>query len=125
MEIINVVAAIITKENFYLIAQRNRNKHLGLQWEFPGGKVNHNEKFQDALMREIMEELSIKINIQKKITEKNYKDKKIDAIIHYFFCTLGEGIIKLTEHEDFLWVEKKNLYKFNLVPGDKKVLSLL
>jgi len=125
MKVINVVAAVIKKENLYLIAQRNHKKHLGLKWEFPGGKVENNENFQDALIREIIEELSVKINIEKKITKKNYKDKKIDAIIHYFLCTLGEGIIKLTEHEDFSWVEKKNLYKFNLVPGDKKILPLI
>ena len=125
MKSINVVAAVIKKENLYLIAQRNYKKHLGLQWEFPGGKVENNENFHDALMREIMEELSIKIDIQEKITEEGYKDKKINVIIHYFFCTLREGIIKLTEHEDFLWVEKNFLYNFNLVAGDKKILSLI
>ena len=125
MKSINVVAAVIKKENLYLIAKRSHKKYFGLQWEFPGGKVENNENFHDALMREIMEELSIKISIQEKIVEKNYKDKEIDIIIHYFFCTLKEGIIKLTEHEDFLWVEKNNLYKFNLVAGDKKILPLI
>ena len=52
----NVVAAIIKKNNLYLIAQRNRHKHLGLKWEFPGGKVNPNETFEKALSREIKEE---------------------------------------------------------------------
>ena len=49
----NVVAAIITQNNTYLIVQRNKNKHLGLKWEFPGGKVNFNESFEEALSREI------------------------------------------------------------------------
>ena len=52
----NVVAAIIKKNNKYLIAQRNRNKHMGLKWEFPGGKVDKNESFEGALKREILEE---------------------------------------------------------------------
>ena len=60
---INVVAAVIKNKNLYLIAQRNRNKHLGLKWEFPGGKVEKNETFHDALIREIREELNVDIHI--------------------------------------------------------------
>ena len=63
----NVVAAIIKKNNQYLIVQRNRNKHLGLKWEFPGGKVHDNETFEEALSREIKEELNITINMHEKI----------------------------------------------------------
>ena len=71
---INVVAAIIKKDNQYLITQRNKNKHMGLRWEFPGGKVNENENFEEALKREIKEELNIRINIYEKIAEEEYKD---------------------------------------------------
>ena len=55
MEPKDVVAAIIKKDNFYLIVQRNRNKYMGLKWEFPGGKVETNENFYEALSREIQE----------------------------------------------------------------------
>ena len=65
----NVVAAIIKKNNQYLIVQRNRKKHLGLKWEFPGGKVYDNETFEEALSREIKEELNITINMHEKIAE--------------------------------------------------------
>tara|TARA_Y100000739_G_scaffold176209_1_gene154036 strand:- start:257 stop:427 length:171 start_codon:yes stop_codon:yes gene_type:complete len=51
MKSIHVVAAIIKKDNQYLIVQRNKNKHLGLKWEFPGGKVDENESFESALKR--------------------------------------------------------------------------
>ena len=125
MTIINVVAAVIKKENFYLIAQRNKNKHLGLQWEFPGGKVEGNESFKEALVREIFEELNITINIYKKITEENFKDDKIDVKIYYYLCSIKEGIIKLAEHEDYLWIEKKNINQYDLVTGDKKILPLI
>ena len=69
MKITNVVAGVITKENFFFIAQRNRHKHLGLKWEFPGGKVDMNETNEEALKREIKEELNINILIKKKITQ--------------------------------------------------------
>ena len=107
MKPINVVAAVIKQDNLYLIAQRNRDKYFSLKWEFPGGKVEDNESFQNALIREIYEELNIKINIHKKISKENYRDKTIDIIIHYYLCSIKNGTIILSEHEDFSWVEKK------------------
>lgn len=125
MKSINVVAAIIQKEDLYLIAQRNRNKYFGLKWEFPGGKVENNESFQAALIREIHEELDIKIIVHNKISEKNYNDEKIDVIIHYYLCSIKEGDIKLLEHEKFTWVLKKNFHQYNFVEGDKNILYLI
>ena len=121
----NVVAAIIKKNNKYLIVQRNRKKHLGLKWEFPGGKVQKNETFEEALAREIKEELNIKVSLQDKITEEKYKDEKIDIILHYYLCTQESGIIKLSEHEDLAWVEKKDFDKYDFVEGDSDIISLL
>ena len=95
MKSTNVVAAIIKKNNQYLIVQRNRNKHLGLKWEFPGGKVHENEDFKKALTREIEEELNITINMHEKIAEEKYKDKKIDIVLHYYLCSQKSGTIKL------------------------------
>ena len=121
----NVVAAIIKKNNQYLIVQRNRNKHLGLKWEFPGGKVHDNETFEESLSREIKEELNITINIHEKIAEEKYKDDKIDIVLYYYLCSLKNGIIKLNEHENFAWVEKKDFNKYDFAEGDGNILSLL
>ena len=125
MKSTNVVAAIIKKNNQYLIVQRNRNKHLGLKWEFPGGKVHENENFKKALTREIQEELNITINMYDKIAEKKYKDEKIDIVLHYYLCSQKSGTIKLNEHEDLAWVEKKDFDKYDFAEGDKKILSSL
>ncbi len=121
----NVVAAIIKKNNFFLIVQRNRAKHLGLKWEFPGGKVENNETFEEALLREIKEELNIIISLQDKVAEEKYKDKKIDIILHYYLCIYESGIIKLNEHENLAWVEKKDFDKYDFAEGDSNILSLL
>ena len=121
----NVVAAIIKKNNLYLIAQRNRHKHLGLKWEFPGGKVNPNETFEKALSREIKEELSISILIHNKIAEENFKDEKINVKLHYFIYTHTSGLITLNEHENFAWVEKKDFDKYDFAEGDRDIISLL
>ena len=121
----NVVAAIITQNNTYLIVQRNKNKHLGLKWEFPGGKVNDNESFEEALSREIKEELNVEINIQRKFAEEKYKDEKIDIVLHYYLCSLKSGTIKLNEHENLAWVEKKDFAQYDFAEGDGNMLSLL
>ena len=120
-----VVAAIIKKDNLYLIVQRNKHKYLGLKWEFPGGKVESGETFEEALLREIEEELSIVINVYEKIAEEKYKDNKINIILHYFLCSQKSGTIKLNEHEDFAWIEKKDFAKYDFAEGDGNILSQL
>jgi 8-oxo-dGTP diphosphatase len=121
----SVVAAIIKRDKQYLIVQRNKNKHLGLKWEFPGGKVHENENFEEALKREVQEELNISINIHKKIAEEGYKDEKIDILLHYYLCSQKNGTIKLSEHEEQAWVEKKDFEKYDFAEGDGNILSSL
>ena len=122
---IDVVAAVINKNNKYFIAQRNRNKHFSFYWEFPGGKVDNYETFEFALKREILEELSIGIKIKEKISSQKHKDYKINVHIHYFLCEHLNGKIQLSEHEDMCWVTKKELYNYKMAPGDSKIIKLL
>ena len=122
---IDVVAAVIKKDNKYLIAQRNRNKHFAFYWEFPGGKVDKGETFEIALQREIKEELSIEIKIYKKISFQIHKDDKINVKVHYFLCEHSAGKIILSEHEDLKWVTKKELYSYRMAPGDAKIIEFL
>jgi len=122
---IDVVAAVIKKNNKYFIAQRNRYKHFALHWEFPGGKVDRGESFEKALKREIFEELSINIKIKEKITSEKFKDDKIHVEVHYFSCEELDGDIILSEHEDMKWVLKKNLLNFKLAPGDSRIIKYL
>ena len=122
---IDVVAAVIKKNNKYFIAQRNRHKHFAFHWEFPGGKVDNDESFEQALKREIYEELSINIKIKKKITSEKYKDDKIDVEVHYFLCEVMDEDFILSEHEDMKWLLKKDLLNFKLAPGDSKIINYL
>ena len=125
MRAINVVVAVIKKDNLYLITQRNRDKHMGLKWEFPGGKVETNETLQDALAREIYEELNIDINIYEKLAEERYKDSEINIVLHYFLCSIKDGIINLNEHEAMEWVDKTDFDKYDFVEGDGNITSLI
>ncbi len=125
MDKFDVVAAIIVNENKFFIAQRNRNKHMGLSWEFPGGKVEKGETFEIALKREIKEELNIEINIISKLGEENYQDEKINVKLHYFLCSHIYGDITLSEHEDSAWVTKNEFKNYNFAEGDSDIINLL
>ena len=121
----DVVAAIIKKGNLYLVAQRNRDKYMGLKWEFPGGKVEANETLQEALTREIYEELNININVYEKIAEEKYKDSEINIVLHYFLCSIKDGDISLNEHEAMEWADKTDFDKYDFVVGDGNITSLI
>ena len=125
MKPINVVAAIIKKNGSYFIAQRNKEKYMGLKWEFPGGKVDPGETLIEALSREIHEELNINIRVHEKLAQEKYKDNEINIVLHYFLCSIIDGTIKLNEHEAMKWVEKKDFDKYDFVEGDGNITSLI
>ena len=121
----DVVAAIIKKEDRYLLAKRSKKKYMGLKWEFPGGKVEQNETFKDALSREILEELNVNIEIHNKVAEERYQDEEINIVLHYYLCTLIDTNIVLSEHEAIEWVKKQDFLKYEFVPGDGDITSLI
>ena len=121
----DVVAAIIKKGNLYLVTQRNKDKYMGLKWEFPGGKVEANDTLQEALTREIYEELNININVYEKIAEERYKDSEINIVLHYFLCSIKDGVISLNEHEAMEWADKTDFDKYDFVVGDGNITSLI
>ena len=125
MKSTNVVAAIIKKDDYYLIAKRKRNKYMGLKWEFPGGKVEQSETFKEALSREIHEEFNITINIQNKLAEEKYKDDEIDIVLHYFICSSNDEDFILSEHEAIEWIKKEDFDHYDFVAGDGNITSLL
>ena len=116
---INVVAAVIKDENEkILITQRNLKKAQGGLWEFPGGKIEPNETRENAIVREIKEELDIDIEVKSYLSEKvfNYPEKDINLIA--LECKKIRGEIKLLEHEDYKWVSKNELDNFQFAPAD-------
>ena len=122
---IDVVAAIIKSEDYYLVAKRNKDKYMGLKWEFPGGKVEQNETFKEALSREILEELNVNIQIHSKVAEERYQDEEINITLHYYMCSLIDNDIVLSEHEAIEWVKKQDFINYEFVPGDGDITSLI
>ena len=121
----DVVAAIIKKGDHYLLAKRSKEKYMGLKWEFPGGKVEQNETFKDALSREILEELNVNIEIHNKVAEERYQDEEINIVLHYYLCTLIDTNIVLSEHEAIKWVKKQDFLKYEFLHGNGYIKSLI
>ena len=121
----DVVAAIIKKDDCYLLAKRNKEKYMGLKWEFPGGKVEKDESFEEALSREILEELNVNIEIHNKVAEERYQDDEINIVLHYYMCSLIDTDIVLSEHEAIEWVKKQDFLNYEFVPGDGDITSLI
>ena len=121
----DVVAAIIKNNDYYLLAKRNKDKYMGLKWEFPGGKVEDRETFKEALSREILEELNVNIEIYNKVAQESYQDEEINIVLHYFMCSLLDENIVLSEHEEIQWVKKQDFYKYEFVPGDGDITTLI
>jgi len=121
----DVVAAIIKKDDYYLLAKRNKDKYMGLKWEFPGGKVEKDESFEEALSREILEELNVNIEIHNKVAEERYQDDEINIVLHYYMCSLIDTDIVLSEHEAIEWVKKQDFLNYEFVPGDGDITSLI
>lgn len=121
---INVVAAVIKDENEkILITQRNLKKAQGGLWEFPGGKIEHNETRENAIVREIKEELDIDIEVKSYLSEKVFKYPEKDINLIALECKKINGEIRLLEHEDYKWVSKNELDNFQFAPADLFIIE--
>ena len=122
---VDVVAAVIKKDNLFLIANRSFEANSSGLWEFPGGKVEEKETFVSALIREIEEELSLKIQVGEKITsiDLNTSDRYIS--VHYFYAFIVSGHINLNVHSEFKWVARDQLSTFKYIDGDRYILKHL
>ena len=122
---IDVVAAVIKKNDLFLIANRSFEDNSQGIWEFPGGKVEENETFTSALIREIKEELSLNIKVGNMIAtiDLNKTDKNI--YVHYYYAFILSGQISLNVHSEFKWVPHPQLKKFTYIDGDRHILNYL
>ncbi|MDP3981904.1 MAG: (deoxy)nucleoside triphosphate pyrophosphohydrolase [Chlamydiota bacterium] len=123
--VIHVAAGIFYRDGFYLITQRFPDAHYGLYWEFPGGKRHEGESLQDCLIREIMEELGVEIEVGELISEESYQTA--DRLIHlYFFrCRIQRGELQKIDCYDFRWVMPNELRSYQFPPADEKILDYL
>lgn len=123
MKCIEVVAAIIQNDNQYLATQRGYGEFEGM-WEFSGGKMEAGESKDDALIREIKEELDVEVTIDKFLCTVDYDYPNFHLTMHCFLCSV-DGDIKLLEHKSAKWLKKEELNDVEWLPADIVVINLL
>lgn len=121
---INVVAAIIIKDGMLFATQRGYGEWQGW-WEFPGGKIESGETPEEALKREIREELATEIEVGRLLTTVEYDYPKFHLTMHCYLCSIVSGELSLLEHEDARWLERVTLNSVRWLPADDAVLKSL
>ena len=121
---IAVVAAIFVRDCRIFATQRGYGEWKDW-WEFPGGKIEPGESPEDALKREIREELATEIEVDELLTTVEYDYPKFHLTMHCYLCTIISGDLSLLEHEDARWLALDELDCVKWLPADKDVIEKL
>ena len=118
MKTIQVVAAIIIKDNQVYATQRGYGEFKGW-WEFPGGKTETGESLEDALKREIREELGAEIEVGELLDIVEWDYPNFHLTMHCFVCSLLSDTLQLNEHEADAWLGAESLHSVKWLPADE------
>ena len=124
MKTINVVAAIIIKDQKIFATQRGYGEFKN-GWEFPGGKIESGESPEHALKREIREELDAKIRVGELFDTIEYDYPNFHLSMKCFLCSLISDQLTLREHEAAKWLTKENLSSVEWLPADITIIDKL
>ena len=124
MKHIEVVAAIIRKEEKIFATQRGYGDYKDW-WEFPGGKMEAGETPEEALVREIREELSTEISVDEFLCTVEYDYPAFHLKMHCYLCSLLSEALHLNEHEAAKWLTKDELGSVKWLPADLEVVEKL
>ena len=124
MKTLNVVAAIIKKDNKILATKRGYGEFINM-WEFPGGKIEPQETKEEALVREIREELDCTIKPIKFALDLEYQYPTFYLKMSCFEAVITEGTPKLLEHNDAKWLTKSQLDSVDWIPADLTIIDYL
>ncbi len=128
LKTIEVVAAVIVKDGDVLATQRGYGEFKG-KWEFPGGKIKEGENREEALKREIKEELNADIEIKEFLTTVNYDYPNFHLIMHAYICSLKNNIEFVyhskneLEHDNMIWLDKKDLDYLDWLEADINIVN--
>jgi 8-oxo-dGTP diphosphatase len=125
MKQIEVVAAIIHDDEGCIFATQRGYGDYKDGWEFPGGKMEPGESPEEALRREIWEELETKIVVERLVQTVEYDYPQFHLKMHCFWCHIESGRLMLKEHEASRWLGKNELKSVDWLPADRIVLETL
>lgn len=120
-----VVAALIWDKDKFLICQRPAYKARGLLWEFVGGKVEHGETKEQALIRECHEELDITLSVGDVFMDVTHKYPDLDVHLTLFNAEIAEGMPQRMEHNDIRWITAHEIPQYDFCPADEEILKRL
>ena len=124
MKKIEVVAAILFEKNKILATQRGYGGYKD-KWEFPGGKIEEGESPENALIREIKEELDISISVDEYLCTVDYDYLEFHLTMRCYICSIIEGDIILKEHKAGKWLGASELWEADWLPADEIVVSYI
>ena len=124
MKTIRVVAAVILREGKVFATQRGYGAYKDY-WEFPGGKIEPGETAEEALVREIREELDTEIAVEAPFEQVEYDYPEFHLSMQCFLCRVIQGSLVLKEHEDAAWLDRERLDDVSWLPADETVISRL
>ena len=124
--LVEVAAALIQDEKGrYLITQRRQGSHLAGLWEFPGGKRESGESLEEALRRELTEELSARFAVGERVDTVRWEYPERTIVIHFYRCRLESGTIEPREDQAMAWVAPERLSDFDFPPADRDLIARL
>lgn len=122
MKTINVVAALIVHDGKIFATQRGYGEWRGW-WEFPGGKKEPGETPEEALVREIREELATEITVDRYVTTVEWDYPTFHLSMRCYLCSVVSGSLTLLEHEAAAWLDREHLRSVKWLPADEAILD--
>ena len=123
--ITEVVAALIWDKDKFMICQRPAHKARGLLWEFVGGKVEHGETKEQALIRECQEELAVTLSVGDVFMDVVHEYPDITVHLTLFNATIEKGTPQKLEHNDIQWITVDEIDRYSFCPADTEILLQL
>ena len=125
MPVVEVAAGLVFRAGKLLIAQRFKEAHVGGMWEFPGGKREPSETFDECLRRELKEELGIDVQVHELVEEITHEYPDRNVLLRFYRCTVEKGEPRAIGCADWRWIAAHEIPQYEFPPADARLLDTL